>query len=159
LFKLTGWHFMSRNAYDKATAAFDQGWYCAESVLKAIAAETGITSKLIPKIATGLCSGMSRTCGMCGALSGGILALGIVYGRETNDDSVEKNYAAVRALIEKFENRFGSANCRKLIDCDLGTEAGQRKFSKNNLHRGCREYTGKTAEFVSEIIATGRNQK
>ena len=150
---------MSRNAYDKATTAFDQGWYCAESVLKVIASETGITSKLIPKIATGLCSGISRTCGMCGALSGGILALGIVYGRETNDESVEKNYHAGKVLTAKFEKTFGATNCRKLTGCDLGTPEGQSKFSENNLHRECREYTGKTAEFVSEIIAMDRNKK
>lgn len=150
---------MNRNVYQKATTAFDQGWYCAESVLKVIAADAGITSKLIPKIATGFCSGISRACGMCGALSGGILALGIVYGRETSGESVQKNYDAVKALIAKFEKKFGSANCKDLIGCDLGTKAGQRMFSENNLHRGCREYTGKTAEFVSEIIALDRDSK
>ena len=36
---------------------FQSGWYCAESVLLAIAEAHGIESEIIPKIATAFCSG------------------------------------------------------------------------------------------------------
>lgn len=148
---------MENDAYRKATDNVDKGWCCAESVLIVIAQEAGIASELIPKIATGLCSGISETCGMCGALSGGILALSLLYGRERCGESVEKNYNAVKKLISKFEKKFGSTNCKKLISCDLGTPEGKRKFKQNNRHLDCREYTGQTAQFVSEIIAESRD--
>lgn len=48
------------------------GLYCAGGVLKTIADQAGIESNLIPAIATGLCSGLARTCGPCGALTGGV---------------------------------------------------------------------------------------
>ena len=104
----------------KGKELFDSGLYCAESVLKVIADEENIESPLIPGIATGFCSGMSRTCNMCGALTGGILALNVVFCRSLSEESVEENYKAVQSLINKFENEFGTTNCRELLGCDLG---------------------------------------
>jgi C_GCAxxG_C_C family probable redox protein len=143
---------MNNSAYKRALEEFDKGLYCAESVLKVIAEEQGISSELIPMIATGLCSGMARTCGMCGALSGGILALNIVYGRKSKDESVEKNYMTVQKLISDFKKEFGTANCQELIGCDIGTPEGQETFSSKELILHCREFTGKAAAFVSNII-------
>ncbi len=50
-------------------------------MLLAVAESEGIQSDFIPKIATGFCGGVSRTCGMCGAVSGGIMAIGLFAGR------------------------------------------------------------------------------
>ncbi len=140
------------DTFQKAAETFESGLFCAESVLKVIAEEEGIYSEFIPGIATGLCSGMSRTCNTCGALTGGILALGLVYGRNKPDESVEKNYMAVQELMSRFENEFGTLNCRELIDIDLGAEDGPQTFQENECHIKCREYTGKAAEITRDII-------
>jgi C_GCAxxG_C_C family probable redox protein len=145
------------NTYQKGKEAFESGLYCAESVLKVITDEEGIDSPLLPGIATGLCSGISRTCNLCGALTGGILALGAVFGRKSPDDSQEQTYKAVQQLLSDFEKEFGSTNCYELIQCDLGTEEGQQKFSDNNLKLNCGEYTGRAAEMVRNIINSFEN--
>ena len=111
---------------------FKSGLYCAESVLLAISQYKKIQSDLIPKIATGFCSGISRTTGLCGAVSGAIMAINLFYGRNSPDDSVEQNYKAVNTFIRMFENKFGSTNCKNLTGCDLGTEQGQIFFEKNS---------------------------
>lgn len=129
---------------------FDTGYYCAESVLLGIARERGIESPLIPAIATGLCSGMARTSGMCGALSGGILALNLVHGRHRPEQSVEQNYSAVQALISDFSTRCGTTGCSQLLGCDLGTEAGQQTFRTQGLISRCREYVGIAAGLVMQ---------
>jgi C_GCAxxG_C_C family probable redox protein len=140
------------NSYTKGKKAFESGLFCAESVLSVIAEEEGVQSDLVPGIATGLCSGMARTCSMCGALTGGILALGLVFGRKSPADSVEFTYEAVQELKSKFKQEFGSENCQELLECDLGTEEGQIIFNKNKLHIRCAEYTGKSTELVRSII-------
>jgi len=89
---------------------------------------------------------------MCGAIRGGILALNVVFGRGSSDDSVEVNYKAVQTLVSNFENEFGSINCYELLNCDLGTDKGQHKFRENDLHLKCSEYTGKATELVRTII-------
>ena len=144
------------NINQKGKELFSSGLYCAESVLKVIADEENIDSPLIPGIATGFCSGMSRTCNMCGALTGGILALNMVFGRNLSEESVEENYKAVQSLINMFENEFGTTNCQELLGCDLGSEKGQEEFNENNLHLKCREYTGKVAELAHEIIGDAK---
>lgn len=120
---------------------FDSGFYCAEAVLLAVAKHNGIESPLIPAIATGFCSGLSRTSGMCGALTGGILGLNLVYGRDREVESVEQNYSAVQRLVSEFGAACGSTKCSELLGCDLGTPEGQQTFRENKLHERCREYT------------------
>ena len=75
-------------------------YFCVQSVLAVIAEEEGIQSDILPGIATGFCSGMSRTSNMCDAVTGRMLALNIVFGRNSSTDSVEKNYKAVQELMD-----------------------------------------------------------
>jgi len=131
---------------------YESGLFCAESVLSAVAAHYEIESDLIPGIATGLCSGMGRTCGTCGALSGGILAVNLIYGRKSADDSVERDYGAVQELVRGFNELFGSTHCAELLGCDLGSEAGQAEFKGQKLSRRCREYTSLATDLAIVAI-------
>jgi C_GCAxxG_C_C family probable redox protein len=131
---------------------FASGYYWAESVLLGIAEGKGIQSDLIPKIATGFCGGVSRTCGMCGALSGGIMAIGLFTGRRSPEDSVLKSYEPVQELLKRFATEFGSTNCKDLTGCDLGTDEGQKQFKSNNLMEKCRGYTEEATRIAMGII-------
>lgn len=124
----------------KSAELFESGFYCAESVLLAFAEARGIQSDLLPAIATGFCSGVSRTCGMCGAASGAIMALGLVQGRRAPTEAVDPLYQSVQTLLAQFEARFGSTNCQTLCGCDLNTEAGQRHFVASGQFTRCRGY-------------------
>ena len=117
-----------------------------------MAESKGIQSDLIPKIATGFCSGVSRTCGICGAVSGAIMALNLFYGRNLPGESIETCYTTVQKLTDMFEIKFGSTNCKKLIGCDLDTEEGQDTFKSNNLFEQCRHYTEEATRMVMIII-------
>jgi len=139
-------------AEDKSIALFDSGYFCAESVLIALAEEMGIESEFLPALATGFCGGMARTSGTCGAITGAMLALNIAFGRKSHLDSAEENYWVVQELIERFTKKFSSTNCRDLTGCDLGSKAGQKLFIKNNCKELCREYTGFAAATASDIL-------
>jgi C_GCAxxG_C_C family probable redox protein len=134
-----------------ATALFDAGYYCAESVLMAVARARGLSSPDIPAMATGFCSGMARTSGMCGALTGGVLALNLVHGRRQAHLPAERNYAAVRHLIDDFRSRFGATDCSELLGYDLGTPEGQRAFREQGLRGRCRTYTAAAARTATEL--------
>jgi len=144
------------NLYKKGKDTFNKGFYCAESVLKVIADEEGITSPLLPRIATGFCSGVSRTCNICGAVTGGILSLNMVFGRNSSDELVEKNYRAVPKFISGFKKEFGSINCQELIGCNLSTNEGKKMFSENKLYLKCSEYTGRATELARTIIINNK---
>ena len=132
---------------------FESGYYCAESILLAVAEAKGIQSDLIPRIATGLCSGVARTCGVCGAVNGGIMALNLLTGQSSPNESVEENYAAVQKLLSAFEDKFGSTNCQELIACDLGTRKGQETFEANNLDEQCKRYTEQATRLTMQLLS------
>lgn len=131
---------------------FSSGLYCAESVVLTIAETYDIETELFPKIATAFCSGMSRTCGTCGALTGGILGISAIHGRTGAAESVEKVYEATQALVTRFEAEFGSKNCHELLGCDLGTPEGQETFRNEGLNSRCHGYSIKAAELAVKII-------
>ncbi len=131
---------------------FEGGFYCAEAVLKTIAERQDIESDLVPGMATGFCGGMARSSGPCGAMTGAIMALGVVLGRDNPEQSVEETYAAVRTMMAAFEQRFGSTNCRDLLGVDLDTPEGQQAFSDQKLGLKCTDFTGAAAALVDEAL-------
>ena len=115
--------------------------------------DRGITSELVPKIATGFCGGIARSSLMCGAATGAIMALDVVLGRDEPDGSREADYEAVRKLLQAFTERFGSLNCGDLIGCDLGTPEGQEYYKANRLSRECRLYTEEATMMAMSLLA------
>jgi C_GCAxxG_C_C family probable redox protein len=120
-------------------------------VLLAVAESQGIESDLLPKIATGFCSGLARTGGLCGALSGGIMAINLLTGRSEPGASVDENYALVGALIDQYEGKFGSINCKELTGVDLGTGEGQAKFREKNQIANCLNYAEEITRMVLSL--------
>lgn len=141
-----------QNVQRSAEDSFASGFYCAESVVLAVADELGIESELLPKIATAFCSGMGRMCGTCGALSGAIMGIGLALGRSEPSQPVQPAYEATQRLIREFEQAFGGRDCHVLLGCDLNTPEGQAQFSERRLGERCAKYTSKAAEIAARII-------
>ncbi len=140
------------SASGRAGDLFRSGFYCAESVLLAISEELGIEDDLIPRIATGFCSGVSRTSGMCGALSGAIMGLGLRHGRSSPAGDLDPVYAKVQELLARFRERFGATNCYELIGCDLNTAEGQRFYTEHDCDAKCLEITREAARIAASLI-------
>lgn len=139
-----------------AEKAFASGLYCAESVVLALARAQGVESDLLPKVATAFCSGMARTCGPCGALTGAIMGVSLALGRNRAGELVHNTYKATQEIIREFEQEFGARDCDELLGCDLGTPEGQATFHENRLHERCALYTGKAAEIGASIICKAK---
>ncbi len=131
---------------------YASGYRCTESVLLYVSESKNIKSDLIPKIGTGFCAGISRTCGTCGAVIGSIMAINIFYGRNNPADQVDKSYAPVQKFIKQFEDMFGSTNCRQLINCDLGIQEGRQQFITGNIIIKCKNFTAEATRMVLSII-------
>ena len=140
----------------RAKELFDSGWYCAESVLKAIAERLDINSEFIPGMATGFCGGMSRCNGPCGALTGGVMAIGMVHGRRSEKDD-QRCYIFSSKLIQRFVNEFGSMNCTEIIGKNLGIPAQRQEALDGKIIAGkCPGVTGTAARLTWEILEEAR---
>jgi C_GCAxxG_C_C family probable redox protein len=105
-------------------------------VLYAFREEGDLSEETALKIACGLGAGMARKEEVCGAVTGGILVLGMRYGRGSKDDrsAQELTYAKTQALMDLFSEIHGTVICRKLLNgCELTTEEGQKHFKENDL--------------------------
>lgn len=144
---------MSRS--EVAVNKFKEGYNCAQSVLFSYAEKLNISKDIALRISNGFGAGMGRKQEVCGAISGGILVLNHIYGRGENEDKKKQDltYSKVRDLMNRFEHKYGTVNCKKLLgDCELLTEEGQKKFKSNNLIEKCYEYVAYTVKLLDEII-------
>jgi C_GCAxxG_C_C family probable redox protein len=92
---------------------------------------------------------------MCGAVSGAVMAIGLFTGRNSPEESEAENYGLVRNLLEGFEKRFGSTNCRELVGCDLATTEGQAYFKENKLIERCLGFTEEATRMALECLIPG----
>jgi len=89
---------------------------------------------------------------MCGAVSGAIMGVNIVAGRNLPSESLEPSYTLTQKLISQFERQYGAVNCRQLIGCDLATEEGQRYFLENHLMERCFQYAQDATRMAISLI-------
>jgi len=137
---------------------------CAQCVLAAIQDIFRLVNGGAFKGATGLSGGIGVMGSACGALTGGVIALGSKIGRErSNFEDLEeirwKTYELARKLYIKFEQEYGSVNCRDIQKKILGRSYNLRdpeeykEFEKAGGHaEKCPEVVGKAARWVAEIL-------
>ena len=96
---------------------------------------------------------------MCGAVSGAIMGINIVTGRNLPTESLDVNSTLIQKLISRFESQYGSINCLQLLGCDLATEAGQSYFMDNHLMESCLQYAEGATSMALALIAELRSSR
>lgn len=137
---------------------------CAQCVLLAAQEILGLKNDLMFKAATGLAGGMMLGVSACGALSGGIMAIGQKYGRERSDltdpePCPNKTPELAKKLHERFIEEYGSSACSDLQQRIFGrsydwwdlAERQQYLEAEAQLAK-CSEIVGKGARWVVELL-------
>ena len=123
---------------DKAKGAvetYQSGYNCAQGVLSEFAPQFGMDRDTAMRIACGLGSGMGRSGNMCGAVTGGILVLGLKYGMVDQElpEEKEKTYEEVVKFLDRVKELHGYTNCVDLMGVDVGTPEGRIEAQEKNL--------------------------
>jgi C_GCAxxG_C_C family probable redox protein len=141
-----------------AKSKFVEGFNCAQAVLYSFCDDLGFNKDMALKLACGFGAGMGRKEEVCGAVTGGIIAIGIKYGRNKADDKIagEKTYEKTRELMNNFRKLNGTFICRKLLnDCELTTEEGHKQFMELNLRNTvCLKCVQHAVEILEPLIKT-----
>jgi len=96
------------------------GLNCAESVLRGVCFAEGVElTEQSMKMATPFGGGVGRSEDICGALAGGVLALGTELGRTSPAEDRMRSYNAAGKLYKLFEERLGSTCCADLNKGDF----------------------------------------
>lgn len=138
---------------EKAAKRFLDGYNCAQSVLLTMFEYWNGKNVLIPKIATGFGGGIGRCGSVCGALTGGVMAIGARYG--TNVASAEKrqqSYTLSQALYRQFELRHGTVSCKELIHYDLSNPEELEKANEAKVfEKKCTDYVRTVIEILLDL--------
>ena len=114
------------------------------------------------KAASPFAAGMSMTGNNCGALIGGLLVLGAVFGRTSMSDGMEgivEGIRPARRLVKHFQGRFGTVNCRDLTRTDLADPMQADAYFAGGGLEQCAAITGEVAAFVGGLLYDEREKK
>lgn len=133
---------------------------CAESVLIGINRESPIPgfNPSCMKIASVLGGGVAGFREICGAVSGGVVSLGLMLGT-SGDEEVEdfklkrtNTRELVKAYLQEFSDCWGSVQCGHLLEIDEGkrTPTGSLR-SEGPPKKLCNEYVDWSVKKIAEI--------
>ena len=139
---------------DLALARFHAGFNCAQAVFAAFAADLGLDADAALRIASPFGGGIGRTGQICGAASGGLMALGLRHGFSRTDDKTAKDrmYAQTRDFLARFQARQGAITCRGLLGHDISDPAEYQVIRAQGLFTSvCPQAVAAAAEIVEEM--------
>lgn len=127
-------------------------FYCSEAVVKTIIETFDDTISLdVVKAASGFPVGIGGAGCTCGAISGGVMSIGLFFGRnEAKDASVGKAMQLSAELYHKFTNNHKISCCKMLT---RGLELGSEKHMDQ-----CISFTGEMAYEAAKIIVEHRKE-
>lgn len=137
---------------------------CSQCVLSALMETLDIGDPAIVQAADGMAGGTALTTnGTCGALTGGLMALGTVVGRPYEDfckgERKRRVFIFTKKLYDKFEKEYGSTICKEIHQnifgrtFDLTDKDDYVVFDGMGAHTDkCTGISGNVAKWTAEII-------
>jgi C_GCAxxG_C_C family probable redox protein len=110
---------------------------CAETAYMVLKADYGLDDPMDPAAAVALNGGVAWSGGLCGAISGAALAVGMLAEQRISDHAAAKRVARglVAAAIDDFRSEHGAVDCRDLIGIDLRAPGGHDAFLASGVWR------------------------
>ena len=118
---VVGEEFDAEELKAQAAEYHSQGFNCAQSVACALAPKLGMDADAACRMTEGFGLGMGGMNETCGAISGGVVALGFASSRGLGAPSNKKaTYQLSNRLVEEFRQKNGATQCRELkgVGCD-----------------------------------------
>jgi C_GCAxxG_C_C family probable redox protein len=149
------------NKIEKTAHDYEKEFHgCSRCVFKALQDHLNIRDGANLKASTPLAAGVAMRGETCGALIGGLLAVGIITAQEDLKDSnaLNTSLAAGFRLARKVEKEFGTTNCTTIQTERLGrfyslADPEQYKaFIEAGGYVECPKVVGKIARMTAEFI-------
>jgi C_GCAxxG_C_C family probable redox protein len=134
---------------EKVYKYYGEGYHCAETIFNTIKELHSIEDNNTCKLASGFCGGIGKCHqDICGALAGGIMVLGSLYGREKGGEDINKLVYLSVELRQSFIQKFKSTVCKDVIE-----------NSKNIPGiESCKDVTSETTILLHQLIENHKNE-
>ena len=133
----------------------EEDFLCSEAVLMALSECLGVSSEIIPRIATGFGAGIGRKGEVCGALSGGVMGLGLRFGRSTaeEEDGERRPYWFSTKFAARFREQLGHVRCEDLLGLDLSRVEDVQTYHERRLwETTCRDIIKVATRLAYDIL-------
>ena len=139
------------NRLEIANNYHDKGYNCCQSVLAAFSDKLEIPEDTALRLGAGFGSG-AGTGELCGALTGGIMALDLIAGGDMGDAQGSKRRAMARSKVlqQRFFDRFGALRCRELLRNEKEEPSDAVKALGVTNH--CAVMIASAVEIVEELL-------
>lgn len=147
--------------------------HCAVNVLQQVRERTGVGNQRLERIAHVLDGGVGLSGGLCGALSGAVIAINLLHGFNLRKMSYMQNLIGFfvghvnlmrsskpfarrdtfflgKTLVTDFKEKFGSIECRDLTGRTFADLDDFRTYMGESAH--CREMIRRSAALAADII-------
>jgi len=114
---------------------------CAETTFMVLKEAFDLDAPTDPSAAMALNGGVAYSGGVCGAISGGAMAVGMLADRRIPDHRTAKRVARliIADLMDEFGRAHGTVDCRGLIGTDLRAPGAHETFISSGVWRRCIE--------------------
>ena len=129
-------------------------FYCSEAVVSSIRSnfELNVQEEVIA-MASGFPVGIGKSKCLCGAVSGGVMALGLVFGRTKGSNS--KDPLSVKTLELANELQASFKENHQVLCCSVLTKGMDMGVGEHKEQ--CIAFTGEIAAKTAEIICANCN--
>lgn len=132
---------------------------CAQTAFYALSEQFGLGGNDILKALTPL-PGIAERGETCGAITGALMAMGLIYGRDRLDDweKYRKSLIPTGKFCERFEKELGSTLCCKIQERAFGKSYNLMKpddlkeFQRAGATAKCSAVVRKATHIAAEII-------
>ena len=140
----------------QAEERFQKGFNCAESTSMALLEGIGIQCSCLPGLATAMGGGVGHSGGICGAITGAAMAIGLASTRlNLKDHGAEKQWAngVAGELIDAFKREHSHLECRKLINIDFRSPDWVEEYRGHGCKQMCDSFVRFAAEWAARRLA------
>lgn len=128
----------------KVYGHYESGFHCAEVITKTV---LDMFSRKPHPEATRAASVFGGGIGgsteeLCGAFTGGVIALGYLLGREAPGENMRDAGALVKEFKSRFQTQFGTLKCRELLF----------SFDEQENPLGCVKLTAETSVLLANLL-------
>jgi len=134
---------------------------CAQVIVHTFLDVFGEDNLAVSMASSPFAAGLALTGNNCGALIGGLMVLGLVYGRKDVNEGMPGILAGIRPmrkLVKYFHETYRSPNCRDITGTDLADpEKATAYFDAGGLKK-CATMMADVARFVGDFIWDDRKK-
>jgi C_GCAxxG_C_C family probable redox protein len=113
----------------------------------------------IPRIAYGFAGGIGNSGAVCGAVIGGVMAIGLKLGRGDSIEGMLQNLGVAREFRRRFEAEMGEIDCRQLTGLDLSGELSIEQLMNSDVpQRVCFPAVATAYRLAVELLKDGEQE-